>query len=364
MVGGAYTHLQRNGDLVNPIVFKEGLQVEPPTAQASSRVSTADRAMPPQVPGFESINRGYDDVFRPGRLSLGLVVPLQRYASSPVPTMERHLHRARLADKLGFAALWLRDVPFNVPSFGDAGQLFDPFVYLGMLAAVTQDIALGVASIVLPLRHPAHVAKAAASADVLSGGRLILGVASGDRPAEYPALGLPFDNRGERFRDSFAYIQRIAQTAPTFANPYGSPGGDLDMLPKPVAGRLPMMITGGSQQDPQWLARNGDGWMLYPRNHTLQAKTIRDWRERIKDAGGSDKPVMQPLYVDLLDDPDAGLKPIHLGFRSGVNALRSHLHTLESIGVNHVALNLRFNEAPIEATLRRLADQLLPDFAR
>ena len=47
------------------------------------------------------------------------------------------------------------------------------------------------------------VAKAAASADILSGGRLILGVASGDRPAEYPALNLPFADRGERFRDSF-----------------------------------------------------------------------------------------------------------------------------------------------------------------
>ena len=48
---------------------------------------------------------------------------------------------------LGFAALWLRDVPFNVPSFGDAGQLHDPFVYLGLLAGTTERIALGVASI-------------------------------------------------------------------------------------------------------------------------------------------------------------------------------------------------------------------------
>jgi alkanesulfonate monooxygenase SsuD/methylene tetrahydromethanopterin reductase-like flavin-dependent oxidoreductase (luciferase family) len=68
-------------------------------------------------------------------------------------------------------------VPFNVPTFGDAGQADDPFVYLGLLAGKTEYIALGVASAVLPLCHPAHVAKAADSADVLSGGRLILGVA-------------------------------------------------------------------------------------------------------------------------------------------------------------------------------------------
>ncbi len=142
--------------------------------------------------GFQSINRGYNSVFRPNHLSLGLVVPLEIYSQGPAPTMTRHLERVQLAEQLGFAAVWLRDVPFNVPSFGDAGQMYDPFVYLGLLASCTKRIALGTASIVLPLRHSAHVAKAAASVDGLSGGRLILGVASGDRPEEYPALNRPF----------------------------------------------------------------------------------------------------------------------------------------------------------------------------
>ncbi|MEM8963281.1 MAG: TIGR03571 family LLM class oxidoreductase, partial [Acidobacteriota bacterium] len=215
-------------------------------------------------PKFQSLNRGYDSVFRPNRLSLGLVVPIETYASSPVPRMDRHIERAQLAEELGFAALWLRDVPFNVPSFGDAGQVFDPFVYLGVLAAQTRRIALGVASIILPLRHPAHVAKAATSADVLSGGRVILGVASGDRPEEYPALGLPFAERGERFRSSIDYIQRMWDDAPDFESPHGHPSGGMDMLPKPVGGRLPLLITGGSQQDPEWIAQHGDGWMIYP----------------------------------------------------------------------------------------------------
>ena len=123
----------------------------------------------------------------------------------------------------------MRDVPFNVPSFGDAGQLYDPFVYLGLLAGRTERIALGVASVVLPLRHPAHVAKAAASADVLSDGRLILGVASGDRPEEHPALNLAFADRGARFRTSFEYIRRMSDVHPDFSNPHGSPGHGMDM---------------------------------------------------------------------------------------------------------------------------------------
>ena len=118
---------------------------------------------------FQPINRGYNNVFRANRLSLGLVVPIENYAKSPVPEMHRHTERVQLAEVLGFSAVWLRDVPFNVPSFGDAGQTYDPFVYLGLLAGLTERITLGVASIILPLRHPAHVAKAAATADELSG---------------------------------------------------------------------------------------------------------------------------------------------------------------------------------------------------
>ncbi|MES0811432.1 LLM class oxidoreductase [Roseibium sp. SCPC15] len=312
--------------------------------------------------GFETINRGFNSVFRHNRLSVGLVLPLENHGVHPVPKMSEHLERVKLAEQLGFAAVWLRDVLFNVPSFGDAGQIFDPFVYLGFLAASTERIALGVASIVLPLRHPAHVAKAASSVDELSGGRLILGVASGDRPEEYPALDLPFDNRGERFRESFAYIRKMAAKEPAFANAFGQLSGSMDMLPKPVAGKLPMLVTGGSQQDPEWIAGNGDGWMTYPRGLDSQEQVIAEWRQRVLSADAYDKPVMQPLYVDLAEERDAPPRPIHLGFRLGVNHLRTYLKSLEAIGVNHVALNLRFNQAGIDRTLKLLAEDLLPDF--
>ncbi|MEM7226929.1 MAG: LLM class oxidoreductase [Pseudomonadota bacterium] len=312
---------------------------------------------------FQRINRGYDETFRDNILSLGLVMPLEAHGYDPVPTMTRHLERVQLAEELGFAAVWLRDVPFNVPSFGDAGQTYDPFVYLGYLAARTDRIALGVASIVLPLRHPAHVAKAASSTDVLSGGRLILGVASGDRPEEYPALNLTYHDRGDRFRASFDYIQRMWEDRPEFQNPYGAPCGGLDMLPKPPFGRVPLLITGGSQQDPDWIARNGDGWMTYPRAVETQARLIDDWRARVRAVGGPAKPAMQSLYIDLVDDADAPAVPIHLGFRSGIRFLRRYLSSLRDIGVNHVALNLRFNQAGTEATMKRLAMEILPAFS-
>ncbi|SMX31385.1 LLM class oxidoreductase [Actibacterium lipolyticum] len=312
---------------------------------------------------FCRLNRAYNTVFQPNRLSIGLVVPLEAHGNNPVPDMARHLERAQMAEALGFSSLWLRDVPFNVPSFGDAGQVFDPFVYLGALAASTREIALGVASVVLPLRHPAHVAKAAASADVLSGGRMLLGIASGDRPEEYPALNMSFPDRGDRFRDSVDYLRAMAEHYPRLDAAQGTLSGQIDMLPKPTAGRVPLLITGGSQQSPDWVAQNGDGWMTFPRDAASQGRVVADYRRRISEAGLPDKPVMQSLYVDLVDRADAPPRPIHLGFQSGTDFLRQYLNEVQHLGINHVALNLRFNSANIEDTMQRLADALLPEFS-
>ena len=313
-------------------------------------------------PAFQPLNVGYNQVFKPGKLSVGLVVPIETYTHGPVPDMRHQLERIQLAESLGFAAVWLRDVPYNVPSFGDAGQVYDPFVYLGALATGTERIALGVASIVLPLRHPANVAKAAASVDALSGGRLIMGVASGDRPEEFPALNVPFGRRGEMFRESFHYIRKVSAPTPRFDNSYGCVSGGMDLLPKPVAGQLPLLVTGSSQQSNEWIAANGDGWMTYPRPAAQQRRLIDDYRAQVETAGEPNKPVMEPLYIDLAAHPDTPPTPIHLGLHLGVNHLRAYLQERQAIGANHVALNLRFNRANTEDTLVLLAEQVLPEF--
>lgn len=122
---------------------------------------------------------GFSRTFIPGQLTLGFILPLEAYPDSPAPTMEEHAALTRMADELGFAALWARDVPTYDPTFGDVGQVFDPFTYLGYLAANTKCIALATGAAIITLRHPVHVAKQAASIDVMSKGRMLLGVASG-----------------------------------------------------------------------------------------------------------------------------------------------------------------------------------------
>jgi len=90
-------------------------------------------------------------------------------------------------------------------------------------------------------------------------------------------------------------------------------------------------------------------------------KSLTSWRKRLDAVGGPGKPAVQSLYIDLLEDSDAPPQAIHLGFRSGAKYLRGYLKSLQEIGIHHVALNLRFNQADIETTLKRLANELLPD---
>lgn len=314
---------------------------------------------------FEPINKAYNNVFKPNQLSLGIVVPIENYSQSAVPTMKDHLKRVQLIEKLGFKALWIRNVPFHVPSFGDAGQTFDPFTYLGYLAGQTSEIALGVASIALPLHYPVHVTKSAATIDQLSDGRLIMGIASGDRPIEYPAMNIDFYKRGELFRDAYHYIRTTQEDFPILKdNHFGNLNGQIDVLPKAKGYKIPMLITGHSRQSVDWIAEHGDGWMSYPRSPMQQAYSIAQWRRLIAEYHDFDKPYMQPLYVILEKDDDFKPRPIQLGFRIGANYLMDYFQQIQKVGVNHVAINLRFNSRDMEATLEELAEKVLPYFSK
>jgi len=215
---------------------------------------------------------------RNGAPTIGIDLPLDNDLSVPtsgtrgVPNLVGHAERAALADRLGFAALWVRDVPIHDPvRFGDACTVFETFTFFGHLAVTTENAVLGTAAVVLPLRGGLLAAKAAASVDVLSGGRFVFGVASGDRAVEYPLFGVDFDRRGQTFRESVATV-RAAWRTPLPGDGISAPelGLDaalrLDVLPKPVSGGIPLVVAGKAQQSLEWIAEHADGWFNYPRD--------------------------------------------------------------------------------------------------
>ncbi|MES2568804.1 MAG: LLM class flavin-dependent oxidoreductase, partial [Verrucomicrobiota bacterium] len=81
-----------------------------------------------------SDSKGFAKMFAPGRLTLGVFFPIEAFPRDE-PTMRDQERLARRAEELGYAGLWVRDVPLRDPSFGDVGQVYDPWVYLGWIAA-------------------------------------------------------------------------------------------------------------------------------------------------------------------------------------------------------------------------------------
>jgi luciferase-type oxidoreductase len=307
--------------------------------------------------------RGWQSVFEPGRLSLGLALPIEAYDGA-VPSLAGQVGLARLADRSGFAALWARDVPMVDSGFGDAGQVHDPWVWLGLLAGATDRIALATGALILPLRHAVHTAKAAASLQHLSGGRFIFGVGSGDRPIEYVAFGADLSARGDAFRTAVQTIRRAhaGEVLARVQGPYGL--SEATVLPRPAGGRLPMMVTGYSQQSLDWIAEHADGWLSYPRSPAAQAHVVDEWQRAVRQTGASVKPFAQSFYLDLAADADEAPTPIHLGLRLGRDHLVAHLEELQDAGVNHVYFNLKFSRRPVADVLQELAEDVLPVFHR
>ncbi len=263
------------------------------------------------------------------------------------PDLQRHAELAQLADRLGFRALWVRDVPMYDPSFGDAAQVFEVFSYLGYLAGITREILLGTAAVVLPIREPLLTLKSAATLQRLSGNRLLLGVASGDRPVEYPLFGRDFAGRGNSFREQVALLRDGARTA--------LPEG-LDVLPR-MDVELPLLAAGLAQQSPAWVGSHMDGTLAYPGTPEDHARRVAAWR-----AVAGAKPYATFIHLDLNEGPDEPMQRWRFGFRGGRNALIAELQALRALGVNHVGLHFRRNRRPLDETFQEIAEHVLPLF--
>lgn len=311
------------------------------------------------------------------RMTLGLAEPLSG-GRGPVPDLQVLLRDtaavAKHAEGAGATALWFRDVPLLVDEFRDAGQILDPFTHMAYLAAQTSSIGLATASTVLTLRHPIHVAKQAASVDQLSGGRVALGVATGDRPEEFPAFKRRRADRADDFRHAVGYVRALWRpgTPRTTANRWGGVDMGIEMLPKPVGGSpIPLYVTGHCGQTPEWIAEHGDGWMYYGQDLDTTAKLIRGWRDNVARACGTDdggvdvvKPYITTLTLDLLPDPDAEPKPLRYGFRAGRTFLLRYLERLAGLGVDHVILGLRASRRPVPDVLDELGEHVFPVYPR
>jgi alkanesulfonate monooxygenase SsuD/methylene tetrahydromethanopterin reductase-like flavin-dependent oxidoreductase (luciferase family) len=166
-----------------------------------------------------------------------------RFSLAPVqsqPRFDAMLQQAMLAESLGFDMLWAQE-------HHSEGMMYPaPLMVLVALAGCTQRIGVGTDMLLLPLYHPLRVAEEGAMVDVLSGGRLRLGVSAGYSPADLQAFGVSANERGRRMREGLQLIRAVWTGEHEALGDRSSHLRDYTLFPKPVQQPAPPIYVGAT----------------------------------------------------------------------------------------------------------------------
>lgn len=303
-------------------------------------------------------HEGFKRTFKNHKLTLGLSLPFDSKNKEHIDFNEQ-VKFAQQAERLGFTSLFVRDNPLYSPHLGPVTENYDPFVFLTYLSAFTSKIALGTSSIVATLRHPIHLAKSAASLDLISNQRLLLGMATGDRAFEFPAFKVDESALTERYQTTVQSLRALWQShSPQISNLIFELYEDSGLQVLPKHRTIPMFGTGYSRQSISWLQQHMDGWLFYAQPFQDQKKLVEAWHS------GTDrfKPFMNILMIDLSQNPNETVKPIKGGFRTGRKNLLQILKAYESINTNHIILRFTNNDRDIEALIEEVGTYITPHF--
>jgi probable F420-dependent oxidoreductase len=186
---------------------------------------------------------------------LGVILP--NFGERATPDAIRST--AEAAEELGFDSVWVTEhILVGREAATLYGRVYAPLVTLGWLAALTERVALGTSIVILPLHHPVHLAKEAATVQELSGGRLLLGVGLGWHEDEFGSLGVPFRRRGRRADEALAVVKALWRGDRSFAGELWS-FGDATFAPLPAP--EPQLWFGGStDQTVRRVLEHGGVW--------------------------------------------------------------------------------------------------------
>lgn len=289
-----------------------------------------------------------DVVGRPMRVSLGL--PVDRVAAgAELVSSDAIVELATAYERSGFDAAYVTDHPAPDARWLDAGghQAMEPTVALAVAATATDRLLVHTNVYVLPYRNPFLAAKALASLDVVSGGRLIVGVAAGYLRPEFTALGVDFDDRTDRLEDALRLLPRIWGEESLAAAGPGYDARSVTAEPRPLQRPHPPMWVGGNSRAAMRRAVTlAQGWCPFPTPAGMEAAVrtaaiadLATLRHRLLDCVElcAETGRTEPLTICFvpftlaryLEDPDRGLP-----------GLVEEVAELEEMGVDWVALGV------------------------
>ena len=217
------------------------------------------------------------------------------------------LELAQYADRAGFDGLWFAD--HFMPNQEDvSGPVNEAWTTLAGLAAATTRIRLGTMVAGNTYRHPAVLAKMAANIDIISNGRLVLGLGSGWQENEHAAYGIEFDDvagRLRRLEEACQVLKGLFSNARTTFDGRYYQLKDAPLEPKPVQNPLPLLIGGGGEKRTLRItARYADEWNVWGDPATLREK-IAILDQHCADVGRDPKAIQRSAVAILAhsDDP-------------------------------------------------------------
>jgi probable F420-dependent oxidoreductase len=200
-------------------------------------------------------------------VKIGVVYPQTEYGNDPIAIRDY----AQIVESLGFTHILAYEHVLGANPERSGGwtgpytylhPFIEPFVLFGFMAAHTSKIEFATGIVILPQRQTTLVAKQAASLDVLSGGRLRLGIGLGWNPVEYTALGQDFHTRGKRIEEQVELMRQLwSQPLVNFTGRWHTVP-DAGINPLPIQRPIPIWFGGHADAAIRRIARMGDGWML------------------------------------------------------------------------------------------------------
>ena len=264
-------------------------------------------------------------------MKYGVVFPQTEYGNDPQAIKDY----AQTAEGLGYDYLLVYDHvlgahPDRLPNltgpYTDAHPFHEPMVLFGYLAAVTTNLELVTGILILPQRQTALVAKQTAAVDVLSGGRLRLGIGIGWNYVEYEALGKNFRTRGRQVEEQIEVLRKL-WTQPLVTHQTDDHNiNNAGILPLPVQRPIPVWFGGVANPVLERAARLGDGWMPAGR---LPDDEMRGHVERLhgylRDNGRDPQSFGIDPWISILD--------------LSQDVWRQRIEAWRELGASHVAID-------------------------
>jgi probable F420-dependent oxidoreductase len=235
--------------------------------------------------------------------------------NEPLPALVEYV---KLAEALGFHELRLLDHVVGIVAERHGGiaqtpytsrsQIRECFTLMAYLSAVTHRIRLLTGVLALPMRQTVLVAKQAAEVDIMSGGRLTLGVGVGYNPIEFEAMGAGFHDRGRRFEEQIAVLRKLwTEDDVSFEGEWHAIA-DTSLAPRPVQRPIPIWIGLGRMISPippdavlRRVGRLADGWLPLFGPDDLGRKAVATVRDAALEAGRDPDAITMEMVLNVED---------------------------------------------------------------